>query len=219
MTDVSLNYTTLNMKFIVFEGLDGSGKTTLIQKLADHLDKSGLPLIKTREPGGTPLGDELRNIILRTDGEAPTARTELLLYEAVRAQHVDLKIKPALAEKKWVLCDRFTASSIAFQAGGRKISLQDVAWLNNFATAQLEPDLNVLLDLTVAESHSRREKRGEIADRMEQEKTDFHERIRQGFIDQTQKSPNKWLVLDASKNPDEIFENLLADLRSKKWLK
>lgn len=210
------------MAFIVFEGLDGSGKTTLIKKLSNLLDQRSISHIITREPGGTELGDELREIILRKNGEAPCPRAELLLYEAGRAQHVDKKIKPALEKNQWVLCDRYTASSVAFQAGGRNLKTQDVEWLNHFATSGLVPDLFVLLDLTVDESEKRRDSRQKEtnteADRMECEKRDFHERTRQGYLDEAKKDPSRWLVLDAAKTPDELFKILEEKLRSQ-WLK
>src|SRR3954464_7993655 len=121
------------MAFLVFEGLDGSGKSTLIERLAEELKRRGLDLILTREPGGTPLAEDIRKILLRTDAEVPHARTELLLYEASRAQHVERVIKPALRDGRWVLCDRFTASSVSFQSFARKLPRTEIDWLNNYA--------------------------------------------------------------------------------------
>lgn len=211
------------MFFLVFEGLDGSGKSTLMKQLEGYLKKTSGDVIVTREPGGTPLGDQIRNLILDKNSlQAPTPRTELLLYQASRAQHVDCVIRPALQQKKWVLCDRFTASSIAFQGGGRGITLSDVQWLNHFSTENTQPDLTILLDLTVEESkkrrHSRGQNSGEGEDRIESEAQDFHQRVRQGFLDQAQSAPEKWLVLDASDSPDVLFEKLISVLRGKKWL-
>jgi dTMP kinase len=213
------------MIFLAFEGLDGSGKSSLMKQLEDHLLAQKLSFIKTREPGGTQVGDQLRTIILTQNEDtslSPTPRTELLLYEASRAQHVDLVIRPALAQKKWVLCDRFTASSIAFQAGGRQISEEQVKALNDFATNGVEPHLNILLDLTVEESKNRRLKRvdqiGEAEDRMESEAEAFHIRVRNAFLKQSQTEPQKWLVLDASQTPQKLFEILLNNLKERKWL-
>ena len=210
------------MFFLAFEGLDGSGKSSLMTQLQNHLNANNTKYIKTREPGGTQLGDQLRSLILSKTGEAPTPRTELLLYEASRSQHVDLVIKPAIENKLWVLCDRFTASSIAFQAGGRQISEAQVEWLNDFATAQLQPDLNILLDLSVEESQKRRKKRvqdaGDIEDRMESEAEVFHRRVRTGFLQQAGKQPQKWLVLDAAQTQEQLFKILLTDLQGRKWL-
>lgn len=210
------------MFFLAFEGLDGSGKSSLMNQLQTHLAAQQKSFIKTREPGGTQIGDQLRNIILSKTSEVPSPRTELLLYEASRAQHVELVIKPALQQKNWVLCDRFTASSLAFQSGGRMISEDQVNWLNDFATDSLKPDLNILLDLTVEESQKRRQKRslevGSTDDRMESEEIDFHERVRAGFLKQAVLKPSEWLVLDASQSPPELFNILLRELERRQWL-
>ena len=210
------------MFFLAFEGLDGSGKSSLMTQLQNHLDTNNTKFINTREPGGTALGDQLRSLILSKDGEAPSPRTELLLYEASRAQHVDLVIRPALQKKLWVLCDRFTASSLAFQASGRQISEEQVIWLNNFATENLKPDLNILLDLSVEESQKRRQKRvlaaGEAEDRIESEAETFHRRVRTGFLKQAEKNNDDWLVVDAAQSPQMIFEILLNELKRRKWL-
>jgi dTMP kinase len=210
------------MKFIVFEGLDGSGKSSLIASLETILTNYQIDYVRTREPGGTPLGEEIRQLILRTDGDAPTPRTELLLYEASRAQHVDRMIRPNLEAGRWVLCDRFSASSIAFQAGGRQISQYWVELLNQFATADLVPDLTVLLDLSVLEARRRREKRnieiGESNDRIESEADQFHERVRQSFLAQANAFPDKWLVLDAGKSSNELVQILYEELKDRGWL-
>lgn len=209
------------MPLIVFEGLDGSGKSSLMSELEKDLKAKGLPVVRTREPGGTAIGDEIREMILRRDGPAPTARTELLLYEASRAQHVDLVIKPALKKGEWVLCDRFSASSIAFQAGGREISESWVERLNEFATDGLNAELTVLLDLSVTESRRRRNYRqstgGDPDDRIESEADSFHERVRKSFLDQAGRDSEKWLVLDAAETPELLLKKLLSHLRSHPW--
>lgn len=210
------------MPFIVFEGLDGSGKSSLMAALETELRSKNLPVFRTREPGGTPLGDEIRNLILRRDGPAPTPRTELLLYEASRAQHVDQIIRPRLKAGEWVLCDRFSASSIAFQAGGREISEAWVERLNDFATDGLRPELTVLLDLSVDESRRRRNFRqshgGEVEDRMESETDSFHQRVRQSFLEQAQRNLRHWLVLDAAATPEALLKTLLTHIYSLQWL-
>lgn len=209
--------------FIVFEGLDGTGKSSLMQALSEVLKENGLPFYLTREPGGTPLGEALRPLILnRTGGAQISPRTELLLYEASRAQHVAEVIQPKLAEKTWVLSDRFTASSIAFQAGGRDLAMSHVEWLNEFATKGLEPDLTVLLDFTVEEARARRLGRlsaaGEQEDRIESEADEFHERVRQGFLKQAEKNPEKWIVLSAREKPETLISALVAELKGRHWL-
>lgn len=213
------------MFFMVFEGLDGSGKSSLMKRLDQHLKTKAFSVVMTREPGGTFVGDQLRDMILKkTDklDQAPVPRAELLMYQASRAQHVDLVIRPALQAQKWVLCDRFSASSVAFQGGGRGISQKQVEWLNDFSTGGLIPDLTVLLDLSVKTSRQRRnlrsDKTGETDDRIESEKDDFHERVRQSFLVQAENSKNNWLVLDASLSPQELFEILLNDLKTRKWI-
>ncbi len=210
------------MFFLVFEGLDGSGKSSLIKRLDQHLRENSKSTLLTREPGGTELGDKLRQLILEKSNQAPTAKTELLMYQASRAQHVELVIRPALLEKKWVLCDRFSASSVAFQGGGRGISVEQVEWLNSFSTENLIPDLTILLDLSVEESKKRRHNResetGEMEDRIESEADAFHQRVRRAFLKQAEKSPQNWLVLDAALTPNELFLKVQTVLQSKKWL-
>lgn len=209
------------MPFLVFEGLDGSGKSTLMSALEADLQLRGYSIVRTREPGGTPLGDEIRALILRTHGQAPTARTELLLYEASRAQHVDQVIRPALEKKSWVLCDRFTASSLAFQAGGRDIPSSWVERLNEFATGGLKPDVTILLDLSVEESRRRRSHResksGEQQDRIESETDVFHERVRQSFLRQAEQDSEAWIVLDAGLSPDALLSELRRQLEALPW--
>lgn len=204
------------MAFIVFEGLDGAGKSTLIKGLETELAAQRIKFVTTREPGGTRLGEEIRQILLRCQGEIPLPRTELLLYEAGRAQHVDFVIRPALEAKTWVLCDRYVASSIAFQSGGRGLKKTDVEWLNRFATEDVQADLTVLLDLTVEESQRRREHRD--ADRFEREATEFHERVRQSYLQLAKTTPSKWMVLDASVAADVAVKNLISELRKRQWL-
>ncbi|HPI40414.1 MAG TPA: dTMP kinase [Pseudobdellovibrionaceae bacterium] len=204
------------MAFIVFEGLDGSGKSTLMKELEAELRRLQIVYWTTREPGGTWLGDELRNLILQKSDNHPCARAELLLYEAARAQHVEKVIRPRLELGQWVLCDRYTASSLAFQAGGRGISSQQVEWLNDFATQGLKPDLTVLLDLSIEESEKRRSHREKSSatesDRIESENSDFHQRVRQSFLDQAQKESTHWLILDAALSKEKLKSLLLTEL-------
>ncbi len=211
------------MKFLVFEGLDGSGKSSLMAALEQELQSRTIQFYRTREPGGTPLGDEIRHMILRKEGPAPTARTELLLYEASRSQHVDQVIRPKLAAGTWVLCDRFTASSVAFQSGGRDISENEVNMLNHFATGGLKPDLTILLDLSVEESRRRRQGRaaanGDGEDRIESEADTFHEKVRQSFLKQAAADSAGWLVLDARQTPEVLYRQLVQALIEKNILK
>jgi dTMP kinase len=217
--------------FLVFEGLDGSGKSTLIQLLTGELSSRGLRLTLTREPGGTPLAEEIRKLLLRTEAESPVAATDLLLYAASRAQHVSRVIRPALDRGEWVFCDRFSASTVAFQCFARGLSRADVDWLNLFAQQGVKPDLTILLDLTVDESRRRQEGRfkqsssqssanvsGPGGDRMEQESRDFHEAVRRGYLEQVKENPGAWIVLDASQSPEQMKEKVLQEFKGRKWL-
>lgn len=204
--------------FLVFEGLDGSGKSTLIRGVEAELALRSRASKLTREPGGTPLAEEIRRLLLRTEAEAPVPGTELLLYAASRAQHVARVIQPALGSGEWVLCDRFSASSVAFQCFARGLSRTDVDWLNAFAQAGTEPDLTILLDLTVAESRRRQSNRQELQDRMESEAETFHEAVRQGYLAQAKERPDRWLVLDASAKPEELLAKVIRELEARQWL-
>ncbi len=207
--------------FIVFEGLDGSGKSTLIRGLEQELNARGKRLKLTREPGGTPLAEDIRKLLLRTDAEVPVPATELLLYAASRAQHVAGVIQPALKKGEWVICDRFSASSVAFQSYARGVDRGTVDWLNTFAQQATKPDLNVLVDVTVDESLRRQTKRqgtGQKADRMESEKREFHEAVRRGYLEQAQESPGRWLVLDGTHAPEDLTIELVQKLRERGWL-
>jgi dTMP kinase len=210
------------MAFITFEGIDGSGKSSLIELLAQKLKSLGQTVELTREPGGSDLGRELRAILLRTDGDHPCPEAELLIYEADRAQHVSKKIKPWLARGAWVLSDRFSDSSLAFQGAGRKIPVEKIKWLNQFATGDTKPDLTVLLDCDVSISHARRQKREAAqlvaADRFEQEKEDFHRAVREEYLRIAKAEPDRFLVLDATGSPSELLEELLKCLKLRKLL-
>ncbi len=207
--------------FLVFEGLDGAGKSTLIHKVKDYLTHNGKIVTLTREPGGTAIGEEVRKILLRTDAEVPVPKCELLLYEAIRAQHVERVIQPALKKGHWVLCDRFTASTVAFQAAGRSLEMSNIHWLNEFATSGLKPSLNILLDLSPHLSLDRQKIRtqatGQSADRFESEKIEFHERVRQGYLDFAKNDPENWCVVDATQNVDQSFKQLMNEFQRRAW--
>lgn len=210
-------------RFITFEGLDGSGKSTLIAGVRSAFEKSRSEVVVTREPGGTPFAEEIRRLILKTDGESPVSATEILLYEASRAQHVAKVIAPALRSGKTVLCDRFSESTVAFQCFARGISRAEVETLNRYAEQGVRPELVILLDLTVEESRRRQQGRqsqagSEQADRIEREADDFHERVRNGFLTQAQEEPTRWFVLDAGLDPAKLLETTLAELRRRGWL-
>jgi dTMP kinase len=191
--------------FIAFEGINGCGKTTLYRSVSERLRKAGHRVCDTREPGGTPLGVELRKLLLEWTGEKKSDRAELLLFAADRAEHVDKVIRPALAEGKWVLCDRFLHSTITFQGHGRGIRRDWIDHANELAVQGTLPDLVVLLDLDPAEALARIAARtGNGKDAFEDEKLSFHTRIRDGFLECADTSPIPFLVLDATKTPDEL---------------
>ncbi len=206
------------MRFLSFEGLDGSGKSTLIAGLRAELERRLVKVRVTREPGGTPLAEDIRRLILRTGEESPDSSTETLLYEASRAQHVSKVIKPSLALGEWVLCDRFSESTVAFQCFARGVDRKSVEFLNRFAEQGYRPELVVLLDLSV-ESSRRRQNRRASTDRMEQEADGFHERVRQGFLAQVKEEPLRWFVLDADLSPEELLRLTITELLKRGWLK
>ncbi len=212
----------------MFEGLDGSGKSSLMKCLEKELTAQGHRVQMTREPGGTPLSEEIRELILRCrpTGEAPSARAELLLYQAARHQHVARVIKPALAQGVWVLCDRFTASSLAFQGQGRDLSWESVEWLNAFATEDLIPELQILIDVPLEVAQLRMQKRSTDGaspsqtekDRIESESSEFHNRVRQGFLRQAKTNAAGWLVLNGEQSLQELTALLKTEFAKRNWL-
>ena len=181
--------------FIVFEGGDGSGKSTQARNLMQRLRRRGLGAVLTHEPGGTPLGEALRRVL--KSGPAMSPLSELFLFEAARAQLVDTLIRPALAEGRTVIADRYVASTVAYQAYGRELDRNLVDRLNREATGGLMPDLTVLLDLSVDTSLSRIQRAGN--DNFDQAPREFHRRVREGYKIQAEANPDKWLVLDGTR--------------------
>lgn len=194
-------------KFLVFEGVEGCGKTSQIQRCQEWLQSLNISAIVTREPGGTELGLHLRQLLLEAGSTSITDRTELLLYAADRSQHVDQIIKPALAEGKVVLCDRYTDSTIAYQGWGRGISLQMIEQLNLLATGGLQSDLTILLDIDPEISFNRILAKRKL-DRMEQADLAFHHRVRQGFLSLAEKFPERIVAIDANQNIDKVTSDI-----------
>ena len=189
--------------FLTVEGLDGSGKGTQIERLSDALDRWGYEVVHTREPGGTPIGEKIREILLDKANAAMTAETEALLYAASRAQHVREKILPAMAEGKVILCDRYLDSSVAYQGGGRQLGIDEVLQINAPAVGDTRPDLTVYLDLDHRESLKRRCAASE-PDRLEMEADSFHARVEDGYRQLIARDPERFVVVDAAKTRDEI---------------
>lgn len=192
-------------QFIALEGPDGAGKTTLARLLSDALTLMGVPHTLTREPGGTRLGKRIRELLLDPE-HAPTPTTELLMYAADRAQHVETLIKPALEQGRTVITDRYTASTVAYQHFGRGLPIGTIVELNRLATGGLQPDLTILLDIHPEEAALRTGRR--TRDRLEQDTlTRLHD-IRRGYLDQAQSDPT-WLVLDATQAPHTLAMHAL----------
>ena len=191
--------------FIAFEGINGCGKTTLHKLLSAKLQESGKIVCNTREPGGTPLGQELRKLLLEWQGEPKSHRAELLMFAADRAEHVDKVIRPHLAKGSWVLTDRFIYSTITFQGHGRGIDRTLIDEANKLAVQGTLPQLVILLDVSPEEAFKRIASRNSHArDSFEDEELAFHKRIREGFLECARESEVPFLVLDATKTPEEL---------------
>lgn len=185
-------------KFITIEGIEGAGKTTAMRHIMDFLATYPLEIINTREPGGTPIAEAIRQVLLmpRTD-EKMTPETELLLMFAARSQHLAEIILPALMANCWVVSDRFVDASYAYQGGGRQISLENIAWLDQWITHSLQPDLTFLLDVSPEIGLARAKNRGSH-DRIEQEKHDFFSRVRANYLTRAKQFPDRIIVIDAT---------------------
>lgn len=202
-------------KFITFEGIEGSGKTTQIRLLKDALVLKGHEVLMTREPGGTPLGDAIRQIVLHPQYIGMDPRSELLLYGAARAQHVSQVIEPALVAGKIVLCDRYTDATSAYQGNGRGFPHEWIEWINRVTAYQHKPFLTILLDCPVEKGLSRARLRmagedGMMAeDRFERESLAFHEKIRQGYLQLAAKEPKRFVVLNATQSPEKLHHQIV----------
>jgi dTMP kinase len=195
---------------ITFEGGEGAGKTTQVNRLAFTLAQQGHTPVVTHEPGATPLGLRLRRLLLDTPAGSVPPRVEALLYAADRAWHVEAVVQPALAAGQIVICDRFRDSSVAYQGYGRRLGPGTVGFLSEFAAAGLTPDLVVLLDIDPREGLTRAAGRGIRADRIESEALSFHERVRAGFLAQANLNRHRYLVLDAH-TQEELLAAAIAD--------
>ena len=191
-------------KFISLEGGEGAGKSTLLAGLREHIERHGIVLVQTREPGGTAVGEAVRAIVLDPALHGLAAETELLLMFASRAQLVREVIEPALSTGQWVLCDRFADASYAYQGGGRGQPTQRIAELEHWACDGVKPDLTLLLDLPVATGRARAAGRGD-ADRIEVEADAFFERVRASYRERAAAEPERFRVIDASQSPAAVL--------------
>jgi dTMP kinase len=197
--------------FITLEGIEGVGKSTCIRYLSGYLKKHGLPFIVTREPGGTPFAEEIRNLLLHHHADEPIHHdTELLLLFASRAQHVSEVILPALAQGKWVLCDRFTDASYAYQGGGRRVDQKRIQILENWVQEDFRPDMVLLLDAPVKKALYRTKRRKQL-DRIEREEISFFRRARNAYLARAEKYPRRYRIVDASK-PLSVVKRALQEV-------
>lgn len=197
-------------KFITVEGTEGVGKTTNIAFIRSWLEQQQIPYIATREPGGTPLAEQLRALLLQPRDEQVDELAELLMVFAARAQHLAQVIVPALERGTWVLCDRFTDATYAYQGAGRQMDVQAIATLEQLVQQELRPDVVLLLDIPVQEGLARARGRGEL-DRFEQEDLAFFERVRSGYLERARRFAN-YAVIDASQPLEAVQADLAAQL-------
>lgn len=191
--------------FITFEGPDGCGKTTQMNLLAQYFEKKGKKVVLTREPGGKGLGEKVREILLNYDGEV-SDRCESFLFLADRAQNIDIIVKPAVKQGEIVLCDRHIDSTVAYQGYGRGLDINEINMLNNLATGGKKPDLTLVFDVDVETSMKRV---GKEKDRMESAGIEFHNRVRNGYLELATQEPDRIKVLDATKTIEEIHEKVI----------
>jgi dTMP kinase len=192
--------------FITLEGTEASGKSTHLRLLADELSRLSYPVFTTREPGGSPVGDQIRNILLH--GEALDATAELMLFLADRAQHVSQVIRPHLENGDIVLCDRYADSTVCYQGYGRGLDIEFLRSLNRFVTKDLLPDLTLVFDLPIEIALTRRKR--EEGDRIDCEEVSFHQRVREGFLKEVAMEPERFRVIDASTSIEAVFKDVLA---------
>jgi len=202
---------TAKGRFIVFEGGEGAGKSTQISNAQSFLEDHEVPFVTTREPGGTGVGELIRSILLDKTLDQMHMHTELLLMFAARAEHLQKKIMPALAAGQWVLCDRFTDASYAYQGYGRGVPTDRLEVLENWVQGALRPDLVVILDIDVKAGLERVAKRGE-KDRFEEERMEFFEKVRNGYLQRAKANPKAYAIVDAAQSEQRVTKDLIAVL-------
>lgn len=204
--------------FVTFEGGEGSGKSSALKEIVSRLEKEGYQIVLTREPGGTPISEEIRDVILDKNNTKMDPRTEALLYAASRRQHLVEKIWPAIKEGKIVLCDRYLDSSLAYQGGARGLGIDEVLAINMFATEGTFPNLTILFDIEPEKGLERiAANKGREVNRLDLESLPFHHRVRNTFLELAKKYPKRYLVIDASKSMEEVaseaYEAILGLLK------
>jgi len=204
--------------FISFEGIEGCGKTTQIKRLVKKVHGFGIPLITTLEPGGTVIGETIRQILLNSHNKNLSPLTELILYSADRAQHIEEVIKPALNQEKWVICDRFFDSTVAYQGAARGQDMKLIRALNDKVAQGIRPDITFLLDCSVDVGLDRALRRNKTVsqkdqDRFEREKMDFHMKVRRGYLELAHKEPKRFVIIDATMPKDEVEKNIFQHIK------
>ncbi|MBO1928146.1 dTMP kinase [Thiomicrorhabdus sp. 6S2-11] len=202
-------------KFITLEGSEGAGKSTNLAYLAERLQALGLEVITTREPGGTDIGEKIRGLLLDPENSAMHQDTELLLMFAARAQHIREKILPAIERGAWVISDRFTDASFAYQGAARGMGFERIAEIENWVQQGFAPDLTLVFDLPIEIGMQRVASRGEQTDRFEQEQKDFFEKVRAAYLQRAEAAPRRYAVLDASQNLAAVQQQIRQQLNDK----
>ncbi len=201
-------------KFVTLEGIEGAGKSTSIAALAEMLRERDIEIVRTREPGGTGVAEHIRRLLLDNAAGEPSALSELLLIFAARADHLEKCIAPALEQGKWVVCERFTDATFAYQGGGRGLPPETIAALRSIVQGKLRPDLTIILDLDPAIGLGRARMRGKL-DRIERETVDFHVRVRNCYLEIARREPGRCVLIDASQHPDAVRRALRAAVADK----
>lgn len=207
-------------RFLTIEGIEGVGKSTQVVRLSERLAVLGIAHLVTREPGGTPLAEKIRELVLSPRAESLPRVAELLLMFAARAVHLENHIEPALCAGRWVLCDRFTDATYAYQGAGRGVSHENIRYLEGLVQGQRRPDLTLLLDVPVDVGLARSRKRdaGKPADRFERERADFFERVREGYLARARAEPERIAVIDADASMQDVTMAITRVLESKSWI-
>ncbi|MBR0439939.1 MAG: dTMP kinase [Bacilli bacterium] len=202
--------------FITLEGPEGSGKTTAVESAVKKLQEMGYEVVRTREPGGTPIAEQIRNVILDKENTAMDSRTEALLYAASRRQHLVEKVWPALKEGKVVICDRYLDSSLAYQGGARGLGIEKVLNVNLFATENTWPDLTLLFDIKPEVGLARiSANAGREVNRLDLEKIEFHNKVRESFLTLAKRFPERYVIIDAGKSKEEVAKATMEAILSR----
>lgn len=207
-------------RFVTVEGIEGVGKTTQVARLSQALTARGIEHVVTREPGGTELAETIREVVLSPKQEPLPPVAELLLMFAARAVHLANRIEPALQAGKWVVCDRFTDATYAYQGAGRGMNQEYIRFLESCVQGTRRPDLTLLLDVPVAVGLARSQKRdvGKVRDRFELERAEFFERVREGYLSRARAEPSRMAIIDAAQGVDEVTASMLQVLESTSWI-